>query len=143
MKSNVLYKENRYENHQDLEVAQTADLVTSSCIFDATFSGYNSIVLGTFGKSALFFTPFPRQMNYNFYETNTARISFDYEMRRDIYLKHSILGLTTSYLSNNGSKDLVILTLNGVSVWQYEPSKIIDIVNKKVEANNYNYNNII
>ena len=143
--SNVLFKDDRYESHQDLEIAQSADLVTSSCIYDATFSGYNSIVLGTFGKSVLFFTPFPKQMtfNYDVYCSVDSAVTrhhqqptFDYEMRRDIYLKHSILGLTTSSLSNNGSKDLIILTLNGVSVWQYEPNKIIDIVNKKIEANN-------
>ncbi len=128
-----MYKEDEFEDHQDLEIAQTADLVTSSCIFDATFSGYNSIVLGTFGKSVIFFTPLPKKINYNC-EINSTRLKFDYEMRREIYLKHSIMGLTSSLLSNNGSKDLVILTLNGVSVWQYEPSKIIDIINKKIEA---------
>ena len=56
-----------------------------------------------------------------------------YELRREIQFKHSILGLAATFLSNNGAYDLVILTLNGVSIWQYDPNKLIELIHAKIE----------
>jgi hypothetical protein len=36
---------------------------------------------------------------------------FRYEYKRDIAFKHSVMGLCKTHLSNNGSFDLVVLTL--------------------------------
>lgn len=139
-------------------------MVTSAVIFDATFVGYNSIVLGTFGKVLLFFCPVPvitedsdkqatltqqTQCNTSNFESQESQIKeqeliycfkksrqkFNYELKREIPFKHSILGLSTSLISNNGALDLVVLTLNGISIWQYDPEKIIEIVNRKFEQN--------
>jgi hypothetical protein len=129
-------------------------LVTSSLIFDANFSGYNSIILSTFGKALLFFTPIvtitnnlrknkkseSKQSNQSLgmklaciEKENNTKHSFDYELQREILFKHSILGLQKAFLSNNGPVDLAILTLNGISVWQYEPEKITELINKMLE----------
>lgn len=158
--SNVLYSEEGYENYQDLEISSSYDLVTSAVIYDATFIGYNSIVLGTFGRSVLFFCPTKtactdinesgdvyRQANTMASELLTTdlsesgqttnrrqpRYSFTYEFKREIVFKHSVLGLLTGLVSNNGALDLIILTLNGISVWQYDPEKVIELANKLFE----------
>lgn len=60
---------------------------------------------------------------------------FNYELRRELHLKHSVLGLASCSLTNNGALDLAILTLNGISVWQYDPEKIIEYVNRKLIQN--------
>lgn len=147
----MLYSEESFENFQDLEISPGQDLVTSAVIYDATFSGYNSIVLGTFGKSVLFFCPtrtsfeevVDKQTTLTSHNVDSSlseeykksislstRCQFVYELKREITFKHSILGLQVGLISNNGALDLIILTLNGVSVWQYDPEKVIDLVNK-------------
>lgn len=159
-----MFANDSFENYQDLEISSSHDLVTSAVIYDATFSGYNSIVLGTFGKSVLFFCPTRSSFdsgdieNINKHLTLTnnqtptdpsdlsakeessyskrpsqGRYQFSYELKREITFKHSVLGLLTGLISNNGALDLIILTLNGVSVWQYDPEKIIDLANKLFE----------
>ena len=129
------------------------DLVTSAVVYDATFTGYNSIVLGTFGKAVLFFCPIPVkeeqvdkqatltlntdlssfEQSLKFDNEKRTKQRFCYELKREIYLKNSILGLSTGLLSNNGALDLIVFTLNGISVWQYDPDKVIDLVNKILE----------
>jgi hypothetical protein len=125
--------------------------VTSAVIYDATFSGYNSIVLGTFGKAILFFCPvinnnnnidkyFEEQQeiinNSTTREAKTPKqIRVHYEIQRKIHFKHSILGLAQTMLTNSGAYDLVILTLNGFSIWSYEPGMLVDVLNKKFEEN--------
>lgn len=120
-------------------------------IYDATFSGYNSIVLGTFGRFVLFFCPtktdnyetsggeglkshdLPIDVSESSNRRSSSRHVFTYEFKREIVFKHSVLGLLTGLVTNNGALDLVILTLNGVSVWQYDPEKIIEFTNKLFE----------
>ena len=46
-----------------MDLPQTSDLVTSCDIYDATFSGFNTIVLGTFGKKVLFYCPLSMKHN--------------------------------------------------------------------------------
>ncbi len=130
--SNVLNYDT--EDHQDLETAHSYDLVTSAVIYDATFSGYNSIILGTFGKVVLFYSPLPinADMENSKKITNTR---FRYELKREYSFKHSIMGLCKAQISINGAYYLVILTLNGLSVWQYDPDRIADLINQKFEEN--------
>ena len=66
----------------------------------------------------------------------------DYEFKREFTFKHSILGLNKSFLSNNIAYDLTILTLNGVSIWQYEPDKLIDLINKRFELKEQYFNDL-
>lgn len=153
----MLHSDDGYEGYQDLEISNNCDLVTSAVIYDATFSGYNSIVLGTFGRFVLFFCPTMTNMeNYesggegggfraqappvvqndlpgDVVSDRRSRHVFTYEFKREIVFKHSVLGLLTGLITNNGALDLVILTLNGVSVWQYDPEKVIDLANKLFE----------
>ena len=107
---------------------------------------------GTFGKMVLFFCPVlvntedqvDRQATlthtsemFDNCEQETSRITagktINYELKREIQFKHSILGLSPTLLSNNGAQDLVILTLNGVSVWQYDPDKIIELIHARLD----------
>jgi hypothetical protein len=53
-----------------------------------------------------------------------------YEMKKELLFKHSIMGLCETFLSDNVALDLVVFTLNGISVWQYEPEKIIEHLNR-------------
>jgi hypothetical protein len=149
----VLYSEDSFESYQDLEISNNYDLVTSAVIYDATFSGYNSIVLGTFGRSVLFFCPKRNNMEMNDYETSNKQTltsrnqisdlydlnyrrqlyQFSYELKREIMFKHSIIGLEVGLISNNGALDLMILSLNGISVWQYDPEKVIELANRMFE----------
>lgn len=150
----MLYSNEGFESYQDLEIQGNYDLVTSAVIYDATFSGYNSIVLGTFSRSVAFFCPTKTSSVdnsdcYEFLKNQTSiqneslvdqiessrrlRCNISYELKREIVFKHSVLGLLTGLLSNNGAVDLIILTLNGISVWQYDPEKIIDLANKLFE----------
>lgn len=179
--SNVLYASDNFEWYQDLETPVQADLATSASIYDATFSGYNSIVLGMFGKRVIFFCatsiddktddePSSRSGSFNRQESGSndyppdlfvdvenfasigttltdsssikqsrlsvpAKHRFTYDLRRELHLKHSVLGLASCSLTNNGALDLAILTLNGISVWQYDPEKIIEYVNSKLIQN--------
>ena len=80
--------------------------------------------MGTFGKFILIYC-------YNEFDER-------YELRRDIMLKHSIMGLLTCNLTLNCTNDLIILTLNGIHIWQYEPDVINNLINQK-----YNQNEII
>ena len=64
---------------------------------------------------------------------STSKVFIGYELKREIQFKHSILGLETTLLSNNGAYDLVILTLNGISVWQYDPDKLIELLHARIE----------
>ena len=66
-------------------------------------------------------------------ESLKAKKLVNYVIKREITFKHSILGLSTTFLTSNGALDLVVLTLNGVSIWQYDPEKLIDFINKKLE----------
>jgi hypothetical protein len=181
-KSNVLFAKDNFESYQDLNAPSYADLATSVVIYDATFSGYNSIALGTFGKVVLVYTPtqiaftnsqtsgskhledlpadlfndmesFTMQQSQNDDEdvtqtqtptlTLTAvgpsigvkqKYQFNYELKREFFFKHSILGLAACDLSmNGGALDLVVVTLNGISVWRYEPSRVCDLLNKLFE----------
>lgn len=68
---------------------------------------------------------------------------FRYDLKREQAFKHSILGLAKTHLSNNGAYDLVVLTLNGVSIWQYEPDRLAEIINQKFEENEQKYLDII
>ena len=148
----MLYSEDSFESYQDLEISNNYDLVTSAVIYDATFSGYNSIVLGTFGRSVLFFCPKRNHIESSDYETNKQTLTtrnqisdlydlnyrrqlyqFSYEIKREIMFKHSIIGLEIGLISNNGALDLMILSLNGVSVWQYDPEKVIELANRMFE----------
>ena len=63
----------------------------------------------------------------------TSKVFIGYELKREIQFKHSILGLAVTFLSNNGAYDLVILTLNGISVWQYDPDKLIELLHARIE----------
>jgi hypothetical protein len=147
----VFYSENNFEYHKDLDVSSNYDLITSCVIYDATFSGYNSIVLGTFGKMVLFFCPVlvnaeeivDKQAtltrdseSLDDYDTNEnpSKLIIGYELKREIQFKHSILGLAATLLSNNGAYDLVILTLNGISIWQYDPDKLIELLHARIEV---------
>jgi hypothetical protein len=187
-----LYSENNFQSYQDLELPICADLVTSATVFDATFSGYNSIALGTFGKMVFILSPtsikpieesnntnidseeVTNKNNENIQDKELANLfddlevyaatpqshkqqqrndkkisdeikqitsiqnlkyQFNYEIKREIYFKHSILGLDVCDLSNQGVFDLVILSLNGISVWQYDQEKLIDYLNKEFEKN--------
>ena len=38
-------------------------------------------------------------------------------------------------ITGNGADDLVVLTLNGISVWQYEPERLAELINQKFEEN--------
>lgn len=130
-KSNVLNYENNIEDYQDLDIPICCDLVTSAVIYDATFSGYNSIILGTFGKTVLFYSPLPVNSEDRF----SRHQKFHYEKKREIPFKHSVMGLCKTQLSGNGAYDLVILTLNGLSIWQYSPGRLAELVNQRFEEN--------
>lgn len=69
------------------------------------------------------------------YDLNYRRqlYQFSYELKREIMFKHSIIGLEIGLISNNGALDLMILSLNGISVWQYDPEKVIDLANRMFE----------
>ena len=136
--------DDEFESFQDLEIPSYCDLVTSSAIYDATFTGYNSIVLGTFGKNLLFFCPtykfLDESFDYSMSKDNQATLTkknknrsieqkFVYELRKELLFKHSILGLCETYLSDNVALDLVVFTLNGISVWQYDPEKLVNHLN--------------
>jgi len=136
--------DDEFESYQDLEIASYCDLVTSCVIYDATFTGYNSIVLGTFGKNLLFFCPtykfLDESFDYSMSKDNQATLTkknknrsieqkFVYELRKELLFKHSILGLCETYLSDNVALDLVVFTLNGISVWQYDPEKLVNHLN--------------
>jgi hypothetical protein len=177
--SNVLFAKDNFESHQDLDSPSYADLATSVAIYDATFSGYNSIVLGTFGKVLLIYSPtqiaFPSSQNNNntskhledlpadlftgmdsFTKSNDdedvtqtqtptlivngssvtgskQKYQLNYELKREFFFKHSILGVAACDLSMNGALDLVVVTLNGISVWRYEPNKLIDLITELFE----------
>lgn len=144
-------EEDDYESVDDLDVPANNDLVTSAVIYDATFTGFNSIVLGTFGRALLFYCPVIKKfeelekkstMSYQSELDQSQKIDVNqkaikpkivYELKREITLKNSILGLCTSIISNNGAIDLVVFTLNGISIWQYDSDKIIDYANRLLE----------
>lgn len=145
------------EEAQDLEISHFCDLVTSAVVYDATFSGYNSIVLGTFGKVACFFCPMLVDAETaaaasadepgdggDASKTSSASSgkagffkpavkTFRYELKRELLFKHAILGLQVCKLTNNGAYDLAVLTLNGVSIWQYDPDSVVELINQKCE----------
>ena len=54
-----------------------------------------------------------------------------YELKRDFQVKHSIMGLLSFNLTLNCSNDLIILTLNGIHVFQYDPDFVINLINQK------------
>ncbi|RMZ99433.1 hypothetical protein BpHYR1_034090 [Brachionus plicatilis] len=146
--NNVLYEEDDFESLEDLDISANYDLVSSAVIYDATFTGFNSIVLGTFGRTLLFFCPtvkkfeeYDKQAAFSYQSEldhsqkgemahKAIKSKKVYELKREITLKNSILGLSTSLVSNNGAIDLVVFTLNGISILQYDPDKIIDLANK-------------
>lgn len=121
-----------FDEYQDIEIPHAYDLVTSASIYDATFSGYNTIVLGTFGKVILFICA---TLN------NESKIK--YEIKREITFKHSVMGLSPTHLSSNAAYDLVVMTLNGISIWQYEPDRLIEFINQKFELNEHKYLELI
>lgn len=142
--NNVLNYENNSDDYQDLEINNFCDLVTSAIIYDATFSGYNSIVLGTFGKYILFYSPIPINLEDSNHKNKSFRNQkFHYEKKREFPFKHSVMGLCKTQLSGNGAFDLVILTLNGLSIWQYCPERLAELVNQKFEENEQTYLNMI
>jgi len=108
-------------------------------------------VLGTFGKVILFFCPVPisneNNININQQRQDSIKSSsiknsfqkFRYDFKREISFKHSIMGLCVGCLSNNSALDLVVCTLNGVSIWQYEPDRLADLINQKFEENKQRY----
>jgi hypothetical protein len=108
-------------------------------------------VLGTFGKVILFFCPMPisneNNININQQHQDSIKSSsiknsfqkFRYDFKREISFKHSIMGLCVGCLSNNSALDLVVCTLNGVSIWQYEPDRLADLINQKFEENEQRY----
>ena len=156
-KSDVLHAQSdRQDEWQDLEISHFCDLVTSATVYDATFSGYNSIVLGTFGKVACFFCPMlvdaleqtvdelaASDGGEAASKTSSASSAkaffkpgaktFRYELKRELLFKHSILGLKASKLTGNGAFDLAVLTLNGISIWQYDPESVVELINQKYE----------
>lgn len=144
--SNVIHYETKNEDYQDLDISSCCDLVTSAIIYDATFSGYNSIVLGTFGKCILFYSPVP--VNLDEASTVNKRLStknqkFYYEKKREFPFKHSVMGLCKTQLTGNGAYDLVVLTLNGISIWQYCPERLAELVNQRFEENEQMYLNMV
>ena len=136
---------------EDLDIPANYDLVTSAVVYDATFSGFNSIVLGTFGRALLFYCPMVKKfeelekqstLNYQSELDSSQKVDVShkaiktkivYELKREITLKNSILGLCTTMISNNGAIDLVVFTLNGISIWQYDSEKIVDYTNRILE----------
>ena len=136
---------------EDLDIPANYDLVTSAVVYDATFSGFNSIVLGTFGRALLFYCPVVKKfeelekqstLNYQSELDSSQKVDVShkaiktkivYELKREITLKNSILGLCTTMISNNGAIDLVVFTLNGISIWQYDSEKIVDYTNRILE----------
>ena len=148
-----MHAQSDQDEYQDLEISHFCDLVTSAVVYDATFSGYNSIVLGTFGKVACFFCPMlvdveqttsdepgdgaetsktsSASSNKAFFKPGAK--TFRYELKRELLFKHSILGLKACKLTNNGAYDLAVLTLNGISIWQYDPESLIELINQKYE----------
>ena len=60
---------------------------------------------------------------------------FIYEKKREFSFKHSVMGLANTLLTKNGAFDLVILTLNGLSIWQYCPERLTELVNQRFEEN--------
>lgn len=109
-------------------------------------------MLGTFGKIILFFCPTPlaeeqatdvppastltpSTSDKKELKTKLKYQKFRYELKRELAFKHSILGLAKTCLSYNGAYDLVVLTLNGISIWQYEPDRLAEIINQKFEEN--------
>lgn len=142
--NNVLNYENNSDDYQDLEITNLCDLVTSAIIYDATFSGYNSIILGTFGKCVLFYSPVPINLDDSGNKTRPFRSQkFHYEKKREFPFKHSVMGLCKTQLTGNGAFDLVILTLNGLSIWQYCPERLAELVNQKFEENEQLYLDMI
>jgi hypothetical protein len=172
-----LFARDNFQSYQDLEAPSYTDLATSAVVYDATFSGYNSIALGTFGKAVLIYSPtqvvaasinsaqtsnkedvdvfndmesFTIQQHTSDDQSDVTqtqtptlvttrvapqRYQFTYELKRELFFKHSILGLTACELSlNGGASDLVVATLNGVSVWRYDPDKLVDLINRLFEA---------
>ena len=121
-----------YESHQDLEVPASCDLVTSSLVYDAGFTGMSTIVLSTFGKTLLFFSPAALVTAAS--STSDAAVTpiYEYELKRQVAFKHALLGAVHTSLSYNGAPDLAILTLNGVSVWQYEPERVAELAAKRL-----------
>ena len=98
-------------------------------IFDAHFNSLNTIILGTLSKSILMFC-------YNESEGK-------YELKRDVSFKHSVIGLLTSNLTMNCANDLVILTLNGIHIWQYEPEYVINLINTRLNQNEAAFDNYL
>ena len=124
---------------QNLEKINTGyDLVTSAEIYDATFCGMNSIALGTFGKAVLFYCPILSNNNDDENEPKLKQ-SYQYEFSKKILFKHSVMGLCRTNLSNNGACDLCVLTLNGISIWQYDPEKLVELINQRFEENELKY----
>lgn len=60
---------------------------------------------------------------------------FIYEKKREFSFKHSVMGLANTMLTKNGAFDLVILTLNGLCIWQYCPERLSELVNSRFEEN--------
>lgn len=118
------------DDYQDLDYSFNYDLVTSSVIGDFTFNNFNTIILGTFGKCLLIYI-------YNEYQDQ-------YEFKREIQFKHSIMGLLTcNDFTLNCTNDLVVFTLNGISIWQYEPDIIINLINQKLVNNEIQFDNYL
>jgi len=88
-------------------------------------------LLGTFGKSVVFYSPNVVNLDDGPFKNQ----KFHYEKKRELPFKHSVMGLCKTLLTNNGAYDLVILTLNGLSIWQYSPSRLAELVNQKFEEN--------
>ncbi len=53
------------------------------------------------------------------------------------------MGLCASELTNNCADDLIMLTLNGVSIWQYDPDAIVKLVETRYLNLNENEREII
>jgi hypothetical protein len=64
---------------------------------------------------------------------------FCYEKRREFPFKHSVMGLCKTQLTGNGAYDLVVLTLNGLSIWQYCPQRLAELVNQRFEEKEQMY----
>lgn len=109
----------QFDDYYDLEYSNSYDIPTSIVIYDTTFNQTNSLVISTFGKRVLIYT-------FNTYDQI-------YELRKELLQKHSIMGLCLCELSNNCAYDLAIITLNGLSLWQYDPDFILNLINKRLK----------